>query len=228
MPARPRIVIASPDSQERERLAAWLEEEGLEPVPFATAGAAVADVRERAFDLLIADEVFAFRSGLHAAARGRARHAATPTLVIGQIDALAAASTDARAMHLERPIDRAALICSVAMLMMEARPARRSPRTRVQFDAFVDGVPASLIDVSNEGLRLEVARMRRWAPPPYYRVRLPILGASLLVQRMWTAVPQSGGPDVSWCGGALAENAPRAERAWRSFVDAIGSRPAGV
>lgn len=229
MPARPRIVIASPNAVEREALADWLGDEGLEPASFSTAGAAVADVGERPFDLLIADVAFAFRNGLHAAARGRARHAATPTLVIGEPEALATRTADARTMYVERPIDRAALVCTVAMLMMEARPARRSPRTRVHFDALVDGVPASIIDISNEGLRLEVPRTRRWAPPPYYRVRVPILGVGLMVQRMWTTVPShSTNPEVSWCGGALAENAPRADRAWRAFVDAVGNGPASA
>jgi CheY-like chemotaxis protein len=226
MSGRPRIVIATPLPAEREVLATWLASEGFEPVQAATPQAAAEYTQSHPFDLLIADAGFALRDGLHAATRGRTRNPRTPAIVIGDPDDSAAEAQAERrgAMYLPRPVDQATLVCTVSMLMMEARPARRSPRRRVsRLEVAVDGVPAYIIDVSLEGLRLEIPRQRRWAPPPYYNVRVPILGVGLMVQRMWTARPSVLTSDVNWCGGLLGRNSPRVEQAWRTFVDAVGA-----
>lgn len=224
MSGRARLILASPHAPEREMFADWLVQDGFEPVKAATPAAAI-DAMRRPFDLLIADAGFAFQQGLHTAARGRARNNQTPPIVIGDAgDRAAEADADRRgAMYVSRPVEQSALVCSVSMLMMEARPTRRSvrkPITRLQ--ASVDGVQAYIIDVSQEGLRLEIPRERRWAPPPFYSVRVPILDVGLMVQRMWAGGPSGPAANVSWCGGALARNTPRAEKAWRTFVDAVG------
>jgi hypothetical protein len=124
-------------------------------------------------------------------------------------------------MFLPRPIERASLVCTVAMAVMESRPVRRSLRKRVnRFDAVVEGVPSHIIDVSNEGLRLEIPRGRKSAPPPpFFNVRVPILGVALIVRRMWTS--SSPAPEAAWCGSQLSRNPRRVEEAWAAFVDAI-------
>ena len=60
----------------------------------------------------------------------------------------------------------------------------------------------------------------------YFDVRVPMIGTTMLVQRVWIAAQGAGAQaDVLRCGAALAENSFRIERAWRSFVDAIPARP---
>jgi hypothetical protein len=123
------------------------------------------------------------------------------------------------AMYLARPIDRETLICTIAMALIDERPVRRSPRKVVdRFDALVDGVRSHIIDVSQEGLRLEIPSVRRLSLPPFFSVRVPIVGVSLIVQRMW-GVRQSMA--ASWYGAALARNSSRAEQAWCDFVEAL-------
>jgi CheY-like chemotaxis protein len=222
MSSRPKVVIALADRAESEVLADWLRSDGFEPVPLAPHRPAADELKRHTYDLLIADFDLAFRGGLHAISRGRTRSPQTPTVVVGNVDKEAQASAERHhAMYLERPVDHAALVCLVSMVILEGRPERRSPRKSVaRFEAVVDGVPSNIIDVSNEGLRLEIPRDRRSASPPYFKVRVPLIGVALTVQRIWTSIP-AGKVHIGWCGGALTQNPSRAEQAWRAFVDAI-------
>jgi hypothetical protein len=221
MAERPRVVIALPDSAESATVSEWLLTEGLEPVRRPTVKAAADEMSARPFDLLIVDALFALRHGLHAGPRGR--NPLTPTVVIGDSTAVGADALRRRAMYLNRPVDRAILVCTVSMAILDGRPTRRSPRKPVnRFNAIVNGVPSHIIDVSNEGLRLEIPPGRRSTPPPYFNVRVPDMGVGVIVQRMWARTwPTQGRLDVLRCGGALSQNRLAAEQGWRHFVDTI-------
>jgi CheY-like chemotaxis protein len=233
MTARPRIVIATPDRAECELIAGWLLAEGFEPVRAVTLHEAADEIQARSFDLLVVDLSFAFRGGLHAISRGRTRSPHTPSLIIGDSQQASHAAADRHhTMYLERPIDRGALVCMVSMVIMENRPVRRSPRKRVpRLEAMLDGLTCALVEVSPEGLRLEIPRGRS-ASPPYFNLRVPMIGVSLTVQRIWTSISSdAAGNQVNFCGGAIADNPPRATAAWRTFVDALpvtGGRPSAI
>jgi len=228
MSARFRIVIASPHAAERETLAAWLSSEGFEPVRAATSPDALDALRARPFDAFVSDYDFALLNEVHAAARGKARNPQTPIVVIGEKDRAAQARAENRgASYLERPVDRAAFICILSMALTDDRPVRRSLRRVVnRLEATADGTPCHLIDVSNEGLRLELPRSRR-SLLPYFNVRVPMIGTTMIVQRVWIAAVRVAGTasDAIGCGAALVNNNTRTERAWRLFVDAIPARP---
>jgi hypothetical protein len=65
-------------------------------------------------------------------------------------------------------------------------------------------------------------RQRLSVPPPYFNVRLPLMGLAVTVQRMWArSSPGQGPTPIMWCGGALSANRPGAEQGWRAFVDMI-------
>ena len=222
MGSSPRIVIASPLVAECNVVAEWLAGEGFEPVRVASLERVTDEIKSRPLDLLLIDFTFAFGPVPQAFGLVRARNPKTPIIVVGDSAAAPEAHAVARgAMYLARPVERAALLCTVAMAVMESRPVRRSLRKRVsRFDAVVDGVPSHIIDVSNEGLRLEIPRGRRAAPPPpFFNVRVPILGMALIVRRMWTSTAPV--PGAAWYGGELSRNPHRIQQAWASFVDAI-------
>jgi hypothetical protein len=215
-----RVIVALPDATEREEVAEWLSAEHFEPVPLKSSREALDDMRARPFDLLIADDGFAFRDGLHK--KGRARHPLTPAIVIGsEADEPKGDAVDPKTIYLARPIERAILLCYASMALLEGRPTRRSTRKSLsRFDAFANGVPSRLMDVSNEGLRIEIGADQRSGLPIYFNVRVPLIGVTVSVKRMWTR-PSSGRGAMTWYGGALAENLPGAEHAWRTFVEAI-------
>jgi len=181
MASRPRIVIATPHPNECTAAADWLQAEGFEPVKATTLSRAAQEIKERTFDLVLADFDFAFRGGLQALSRERVRNPKAPSVVIGPADAASQALAVRRdAMYLTRPVDQTGLVCMVQMAVMESRPERRSMRKPVnRFDAIVGGVPSHIVDVSNEGLRLEIPRSHA-APPPRERAlgRLQYAGLS--------------------------------------------------
>jgi hypothetical protein len=229
MASRPRILIASPKTGETTLLADWVTSEGFEPVPVLNLSRAPEQIRDKVFDLFLSDFTFAFRTEPQPLGLIRARNAKTPVIVVGEADPIAEAQALTRnVMYLTRPVERESLACTVAMAMMEARPTRRSLRKAVnRFDAVVGGVASHIIDVSREGLRIEIPRSRKSAPPPpHFTVRVPILGVALSVRRMWTSgVPST---EAAWYGGELAGNSRAVEQAWRVLVDAIPNASAAL
>ena len=190
--------------------------DGFEPVRRSTPQAAADEMRDRPCALLITDASFAFRRGLHP--QGVSRQA--PTIVIENIGGQSE-SISGHTVCLTRPLDRVMLACFVSMALLDERPVRRSVRKPVnRFEAVVNGVPSHILDVSAEGLRIEVPGDRRTALPPYFVVRVPLVGVAVTVQRMWarSAVKRN---TAIWYGGALAQNRIATGEAWRQFIDTI-------
>jgi hypothetical protein len=227
MPFRQRIVVAVPGVDESRTLSSWLEGEGFDTAPRATARSASEDIASRPFDLLIADYAFVFSGGLRGV--GRARFPETPVVVIGPAAVIRQSALDAQFMFLERPVDRATFICTVTMALMDSRCERRSPRRSViAFEALVNGVPSHIVDVSNEGVRLELPR-ERGLVRPHFVLRVPMMGVGVTVQRKWMRMPTADEQvDVMWCGGALVRNTPVAEQRWRTLIDTLPSAPASA
>ena len=177
--------------------------------------------------MVVADARFAFEPTLLAACRrGGVR---TPLVAIGDATTAAEAAAErSGAFFVGRPIDRDMLMCSIEMALMECRPIRRSPRKNVpKLDSLADGAATALLDVSNEGMRLELERQERSMLPRMFTVKLPLIGFSVRVRLVWLAPsPAPARQGHLWCGATLADdNAPRDERAWRRFVDVIPTLP---
>jgi hypothetical protein len=173
--------------------------------------------------MVVADAQFAFEPRLLAASRSAAVR--TPLVAIGDATPAAEAATErSGAFFVGRPIDRDMLMCSIEMALMECRPVRRSPRKNiVRLDSLADGAATALLDVSDHGMRLELRRQERATLPRMFTVKLPLIGFSVRVRRVWMAPsPAPSREEHLWCGAAVADdNAPRDERAWRRFVDVI-------
>jgi ActR/RegA family two-component response regulator len=227
MPGRPRVIVASPDAVECEVLAGWLAADGFEPIKRTSLERAVDSVRTLAFDLLVADFAFAFQHGLHAFSRQRVRNIKTPAVVIGEIDVAGRTrAVDRRAMYLSRPVERSALLCTVSMAILDGRPVRCSPRKMVYaVDVLVNDAPSHLVDLSLEGLRLEIPRDWRSSPPPYFSVRVPMFNVTVMVKRMWArAALGSMRDEFVSCGGAVSADGENRAQAWRAFVEAAPAR----
>lgn len=180
----------------------------------------------RGCDLLIADAAFVIRDGLRPGDRSRSR---VPIIVLGsEADAARTDAITASATYLARPVEQAMLACFVSMALIESRPTRRSVRKAVdRFSAYANGLPVRLLDVSNEGVRLETPTGQRTPLPPLFNVRVPFVGVAVTMQRRWTR-PSSAGVSCAWYGGALSQNRPAAEQGWRAFVDTVPTVTAGA
>lgn len=216
MVPRPRVIVSLPNATEAAAIADWLRSDGFEPVQRSTAQAA-ANETLLPFALLIADV-----SHRRLLTENRGRHPVAPSILIGNAaNASQGDAFGAQTMYLSRPIDRKVLMCFVAMAILDERPVRRSIRKPVaSFEAVANGVPSRIVDVSAEGLRLEMSREWRTALPPYFTVRVPVVGVAVTVQRMWTQTPSTKRSSI-WYGGALSNNRASIHQAWRAFVDTV-------
>jgi hypothetical protein len=221
MAFRQQVIVATPDADEGEALAAWLDAEAFEPVMKPTARSAGDAVASQPFDLAVVDASFVLDGGVRPFGLARVRE--TPVIVLGDAaDGRSCGPLAAQIMFLERPLDRATFICTVMMALMEARPERRSPRRSIRpFEATVNGAKSYIIDVSREGVRLEIPRDRPMVTPQF-ALRVPLIGVGVSVQRVWVRVPR---PDeelgVMWCGGQLGKNTVLADQAWHRFIDTV-------
>ena len=223
MSFRQQVIVATPNADEGEALSAWLDAEAFEPLSKPTMRSVSDAIASQPFDLAVVDASFVLNGGLRAF--GLARFRETPVIVLGDAaDSSACAPFGTQIMFLERPIDRVTFICTVTMALMESRPDRRSPRRAIRpFEATVNGVKSYIIDVSREGVRLEMPRDRRTSTPQL-ALRVPLIGVGVSVQRVWVRVPR---PDenigVMWCGGHLAKNTVLAAQAWQRFIETVAS-----
>jgi hypothetical protein len=217
----PRIIVALPGDSESATVADWLRVGRFEPVRRADPRSAAREMHARAFDLLIADATSAIRDGL--LALSRQRNPSTPTVVIGNGgDADLYDAMSGHAMYLGRPLDRATLLCSVSMAILEGRPTRRSARKIANhFEAVVNNVPSHIIDASHHGLRLQMSGRSMSALPPHFSVRVPLIGVSVNVQRKWARSTPGQGTPAIWCGASLSANRPATDEGWRRFVDML-------
>lgn len=122
-----------------------------------------------------------------------------------------------------RPVDQQALLLAVSLALAEGRPARRSLRRLVpRLPSTIDGAQAYLIDVSGEGLRLEVARAHGARLGPHFRVQVPIFNLGVTVRRVWVRSDPGADETRVQCGALLVEADQRAMRAWGAMVEANG------
>ena len=220
MEYRPRVVVALQDLAECTAVADWLTAKGFEPLPRSGVRAAVEEMDAQAFDLLITDVGFAVQDGLRMAER--ARNTRIPVILIGSAaEEPKGPAVNGQAMYLARPLDRATLMCFVLMAILDHRPSRRSMRKPVKHvEAFVNGLPVRIVDVSNEGLCLVTPPDRSSLLPPTFNVRVPLVGVTVAVQRVWGRRAKPGA-STTWYGGTLTPNPSAAEQGWRAFVDTI-------
>jgi hypothetical protein len=91
-----------------------------------------------------------------------------------------------------------------------------------RFLVIANNVPSRILDVSKEGLRVEMPYGTRSVPPPYFNIRVPEMGVAITVRRKWVhRWPSNGRPQVLRCGVELSHNRAAAEQAWRTFVEAL-------
>ena len=220
MSFRPRIVVATPHNTESKTLTEWLFAEGFEPARLAHGGGLAEDLAHCRLDLLVVDASLA-PTAINAV---RPRHPQLPIVVLGDADPILEAQAMARgAVYLTRPLARDLLVCTISLAIAETRPVRRSERKPTRLLVVAHGVPSQIVDVSKEGLRLELPK-RGAVPPPIFDVQVPMLGVALNVRRLWSAAAPAAVRDAVWYGGELSNNSRRVELAWFTLVDALSAK----
>ena len=210
--------MATRSPAERATLVEWLDSGGFQAIPLPDVGASAREIEALNFEMLIVGAELMTVGSLMRVARYRATP--RPVIVIGDADPEAETDAGQRgASYLVRPIERAGLLFAVTLELAEGRPMRRFPRKLVpRFQALVDGVPSRMLDVSHEGVRIEVAERDRTSLPPYFTLRVPAFSVAVMVQRVWVSTA-IGTTAQLWCGGTLASNPQRNANSWHMLVE---------
>jgi hypothetical protein len=208
-----RIGVACPIPGERAAFMEWLTKAGYEPLPMITLETVGRELNSRPIEALIADVSLVPASELGRVVRllGVNR----PLILVGEPkDAIEDVPRDAA--WISRPVTESTFLLSLALALAEGRPARRSPRKLVpRLTSSIDGVSAQLMDVSTEGVRLEISSASPSVLPPYFTLRVPAFGIAAKVKRVWVAAPGQGSLS---CGGVVERPSEKAAETWNNFV----------
>ena len=207
-----KIGVACPLPGERGAFFEWLTKAGYEPVAIASLDTISQDART--IEALIADVSLVPKGELARIVRMLGPN--RPLVLVGRPkDCIEVVPRDATWMN--RPVSRNNFQLSVQLALAEGRPARRSPRKAVpKLLSSVDGVSSKIMDVSTEGVRLEINGASTSTLPPYFTLRVPGFGVNAKVKRVWVAQPKQG---TTWCGGIIDGKASTSTM-WHKFLQA--------
>lgn len=214
MAANPiRIGVACPVAGERAAFLEWLTLAGYEPMPMLNIDTFGRDLAARPLEALIADVSLVSINDLPRIVKTLGQN--RPLVLVGDPkDAIE--EVPCYATWIDRPVTRDTFLLSVALALAEGRPARRSPRKIVpRLMSSIDGVSSKIVDISLEGVRLEITGSSPAALPPFFTLRVPGFGVAAKVKRVWVAMPAQGS---MWCGGILERQAEKNTKAWNKFV----------
>jgi len=218
MASSPRVGVACSRSGERAAIADWLRSAGFEPLILVDACFVASELTGQPPVLVVADAGLLTSNFLGAMRKGDPNR---PILAIGD-DADPNEKALARkgvSFHV-RPLTEAALLLAVALAQAESRTSRRSQRKVVpRLATTIEGAPAVLLDVSNEGLRLEVDAGGGAKLPPQFVVHVPALKMGVPVQRVWVKSAPAGPMRTVQCGATLLATDERTLRAWQWLAD---------
>jgi hypothetical protein len=208
-----KIGVACPIPGERAAFLEWLSLAGYEPVPMLNIDTVARDLPTRPLEALIADVALVSAADLPRIVKTIGPN--RPLILVGNRGA-AIEDVPRDATWIDRPVTRDAFLLSIALALAEGRPARRSPRRLVpRLMSSIDGVSSKIVDVSTEGVRLEITGASPSVLPPYFTLRVPGFGVQAKVKRVWVAMPAQGS---MWCGGIIEKQADKGAAAWHKFI----------
>lgn len=224
MSMSPRVGVACPRPGERAAVSDWLRSADIEPVVLVDACFVNTEVGGRPLDCVVADASLLTPHFLAALRRGDPNRAVIAIGDAGDPNEEALVRKDV-AFH-ARPIAENDLLLAVSLGVAEGHPFRRSPRRIVpRLATTIEGEPAVLIDVSNEGLRLELAATKAAKLSPQFVLHVPLLKMSVPVQRVWLrAGAEPGQTSRLQCGASLLAQDERTLRAWQRLSDPAAGR----
>jgi hypothetical protein len=206
------VGIACAIPSERAAFVEWLAAAGYQPVSMRDLRALTTDLKQQPIEALVATADVVSQVGLPTVLKILTPN--RPLVIVGQLDSCPP-ECRRRTSWLDRPTSAAALAIRVALALAEGRPVRRSTRKSVLYlPATVDGVVSQVVDVSDEGVRLQLKSSAASTLRPYFTLRIEAFGVAAVVQRAWFARPEAL---TVLCGGRIQQHLPRS-RTWAHLV----------
>jgi DNA-binding response OmpR family regulator len=215
-----RVLITSENAAQRHELWLWLLPVGCDLTVATDFKTGKRLVQTEPPDLLITDLRLGAYNGLHLVILGQHRDPGMKAIVIGSPDPVLENETRAvGACYLTQPFDQAGFLKTVVEALHSTRPGRRTPRKRIApIEVLVEGMTGRIVDVSYEGLCLEVAGEKDSQLPQTFTIRIPSTPLALAARRVWS-IARSGDPAVVSYGIHLGLMDPGMSALWRSLVD---------
>jgi CheY-like chemotaxis protein len=180
-------------------------------------------------DLLITEIRLGAFNGLHLAVRRRLLQPQSASIV-------ASAHSDrmleheARAMNVPymlKPLDPGELLSLVNKMLRatddsEPPALRRWPRRRIAggFEAIASGSPALVLNVSDEGIGLEMyCESPGDLTPASFELSIPAFGLTISAEPVWKSIDEASG--IVRCGATIVRRDDEKVDTWREFVDAL-------
>ena len=218
-----RILVLDDDEHALSGIVELLRDAGHHVTGAATYDAAKRLLSTSPFDLLVSDVRVRSFNGLHLVMQTRMDHPDTAIIIItGYDDPLIDLEAHRyRADLIRKPIQPAEFRQRVDAALRQVHRQRRWPRKRVVggFRVTIQGRPAAVMDVSYDGLRLELPVDE--GLPDVLDVEVAGIGLHLEVQPVWSqAVPETS---RMLCGATLASEHTPSARTWRAIVDRLNA-----
>lgn len=214
MAAPTLIGVACRLPSERVAFAKWLETAQYQAVAIDIECLA-RELKNRPIEALVATADAVSRIGLPAVLKLLTVN--RPLVVIGRVDRCPPEFRQ-RATWLDSPTSMDTLTIGLALALAEGRPARRSLRKQVlHLPSTVDGVSSQVLDVSNEGVRLQLTQDDPLRLPPFFTLQVEVFSVTTVVRRVWIAHPSDR---AVLCGGTIQRHLPRS-RTWTDLVTLV-------
>lgn len=212
------VGVAFPQRDERDTIATWLAAGEMAVELLVDACRIDSDVAGRDFGCVVADGTL-LRNGYLASLRRQ-----DPRLpIVAVVDAADADLPIFRrgVSVVPRPVEARTLALSVSLAYGEGRQARRRPRTRTpRVPSRVSGVAATVLDISSDGVRLELPRASVAKLGPQFRFQVSMVALDVVLRRAW--VGRAAG-DVVQCGAMLVEPDAGQRLAWDRLMEVSGT-----
>lgn len=219
-----RVGVALVDDTERQIAAAALRDADMAPHTLTERAVLAGEIRDLYLDCVVVDAALIERGALGGLRRHDTR---LPVVAVAEPSAAVSATLRRRnVVVVDRPLDPGSLSLAVALAHGEGRQARKRTRKPTgRFPARVGEAVADLLDVSDEGLRLEIDRAAAARLGPQFRLQVPMVALDVTVRRVWVG---RGRGDRVQCGAVLLAPTPSQQRAWARVLDLAGSTAAVV
>ena len=210
--------MACPGIGERAAFSDWLRSASIEPVLLVDACLVNTEIAGLRLTAVVADASLLTKEYI---ADLRKVDGQMPIVAVGDPGDPAERLLTRRGVSFyPRPLDQATFMLAASLAMAEGRPARRSLRRLVpRLPSKIDGASAFLLDVSSEGMRVEVASDSGTRLGPQFQVQVPYSTVGVTVRRVWVRAEGIGDQRRVQCGASLISSDTRALR--RLAADAV-------
>ncbi len=211
------VALTNPD--ESRTVSAWLAAAEIEVETLVEACKVESNLSGRGVACLVADGALLASGYLTSVRRNDARLPVVAVVDAGAAPDAALARADVSVVT--RPLDQASLVLAVSLAHGEGRQARRRVRKRSpRIPSRAGGAPAVIVDISADGVRLELTQAFAARLGPQFRLQVPMVALDVVLQRAWVASTSGG---TVQCGAKLVNPNHSQTMAWERIMELTSS-----